>query len=59
MGNKPFGEKKIQSDVSPSYSNSSLQAQKTLAEEPMWDAGTISEREDRIVNFALQRWAIY
>ena len=58
MGNKPFEDKKIQPDDRPSYSNSSLQVQKTLAEETMWDTGTISEREDRIVKFALERWTI-
>jgi len=58
MGNKPFEDKKTQPDDRPSYSNSSLQVQKTLAEETMWDAETISEREDRLVEFTLQRWAI-
>ncbi|MCY4578354.1 MAG: HNH endonuclease family protein, partial [Chloroflexi bacterium] len=58
MGNKPFEDKKTQPDDRPSYSNSSLQVQKTLAEQTMWDAGTISEREDRLVEFALKRWTI-
>ena len=58
MGNKPFEEKKIQPDDRPSYSNSSLQVQKSLVNEAMWDTRTIKEREDRIVKFALQRWTI-
>ena len=56
MGNKPFEEKKFQPGDRPSYSNSSLQVQKDLAKEAKWNARNISEREDRLVEFALRRW---
>ena len=56
MGNKPFEEKRCRLGNSPSYANSSLLVQKELAEQKSWNAKAISERETRIVEFALQRW---
>ena len=58
MGNKPFEKKRCQPGNKPSYSNSSLQVQKELAELTMWDVEGISNRETKIIDFALQRWRV-
>ena len=58
MGSKPFEEKRWQPEDKPSYSNSSLLVQKELSNQNKWTAETIREREDRIVQFALQRWSV-
>ena len=58
MGNKPFTEKKCQPDDNPSYTNSSLLVQRELVEESEWNVGAIEARENRIVNFALERWRV-
>lgn len=56
MGNKPFKEKKSQPEGRPSYENSSLLVQKELTNWHSWDVESISQREDKIAKFALQRW---
>ena len=58
MGNKPFVEKRFQPQDRPSYANSILRVQKDLAKQCKWNSGTIGEREDRLVQFALQRWSV-
>lgn len=59
MGSKPFSEKRYSAGPSqPCYANSSLWVQKELAEKSIWNSETVREREDRLVNFALQRWNI-
>ena len=59
MGSKPFAEKRYSADpCQPCYANSSLWVQKELAKKCEWNSETVKEREDRIVNFALQRWNI-
>ena len=57
MGNKPFNEKKWQPGNKPSYSVSSLLVQRELAECDAWDKTRIDKREEKIIAFALQRWA--
>ena len=57
MGNKPFNEKKWQPGNKPSYSVSSLLVQRELAECDAWDKTKIDKREEKIIAFALQRWA--
>ena len=52
MGNRPFDEKKRK------YRDSSLRVQRELTAEEEWNDSTIEVREDRIVEFALRRWAI-
>ena len=58
MGNKKFQEKRWQPEEIPSYSNSSLQLQKMLANLSAWNVGSINEREAAIIQFALQRWSV-
>ena len=58
MGNKTFQEKQSQPGDAPSYSNSNLLVQKELSDLPAWDVDAIDDREDEIVAFALQRWAV-
>ena len=58
MGNRTFQDKQRQPDDAPSYSNSNLLVQKELSDLPTWDVGAINDREDDIVAFALQRWAV-
>ena len=58
MGNKSFQRKRWRSKNRPSYSNSNLLVQKELAELTAWNVEEISERERRIVQFALQRWSV-
>ena len=52
MGDKPFGEKKLK------YVGSSLRVQRDLADWTKWNADSIQEREDKIVEFALKRWSV-
>ena len=58
MGNRPFKEKKYQPGDRPSYANSSLRVQKDLTNWHTWDVESISQREDKIAKFALQRWRV-
>ena len=58
MGNKPFHEKRLQAEDSPSYANSDLRVQRVLAGLCEWNPKTIEAREDKLVAFALERWAI-
>ena len=58
MGNRPFQEKKIQPESKASYANSSLLVQKELTNWSEWDVDAISQREDKIAKFALQRWSV-
>ena len=58
MGSKPFEDKRQQPEGKPSYSNSSLMVQRQLATNTSWCAAAIGNREDRIVEFALQRWSV-
>ena len=58
MGNKPFQKKRWLPKNKPSYSNSSLLVQKELAGLTTWNVEEISNRERRIVEFALQRWSV-
>ena len=57
MGNKPFHEKKWQPGDKPSYSVSSLLVQRELAKCDTWNKSKIHKREDKIIAFALERWA--
>ena len=52
MGNKPFEEKKLK------YVDSSLRVQRELVGWDEWNNATICERENAIVEFALQRWSV-
>lgn len=58
MGNKPFEAKRVQPEDRPSYAKSSLLAQRELAEKTKWTADEVTERERRIVAFALRRWRV-
>ena len=58
MGNRTFQEKRWQPGIVPSYSNSNLLVQKELAERITWDVGEISDRHQRIMQFALHRWSV-
>ena len=58
MGNKAFEEKQYQPCDRPSYANSNLMVQNALAKQPTWSAEKIGDREDEIVEFALQQWSI-
>ncbi|MCY4652045.1 MAG: DUF262 domain-containing HNH endonuclease family protein [Dehalococcoidia bacterium] len=64
MGNKAFKKKRFNPDPhKPSYTNSGLWVQRELGKvvAPQlseWNAETIREREDKIVEFALQRWSV-
>ncbi len=58
MGNRTFQEKRWQSGDAPSYSNSNLLVQKELSDLLTWDVDAINDREDDVVAFALQRWAV-
>ena len=58
MGSKPFNDKQFQPEGNPSYTISSLMVQKELANQCNWNAETVREREDKIVEFALQRWSV-
>ena len=52
LSNNPFTEKKAK------YADSSLRVQRELKRFDQWNSDTIREREDRIVEFALKRWAV-
>ncbi len=52
LSNKPFEEKRLK------YGKSSLRVQRELKRFDQWNSDTIREREDRIVEFALKRWAV-
>lgn len=52
LSNKPFEEKRLK------YVESNLRIQRNLADLSEWNPDTISEREDRIVEFALSRWGL-
>ena len=52
MGNKPFVEKKRK------YGDSSLRVQRDLTNWSRWSVKAIREREDAIVEFALNRWKV-
>ena len=56
MGNKPFEEKRRQPGKKPSYANSSLLVQKELTKRRSWNVKAITRREDKIIEFAMQRW---
>ena len=58
MGNRTFQEKRLQLGDAPSYSNSNLLVQKELAERTTWTVEEISDREQRIIQFALHRWGV-
>ncbi len=58
MGNRPFEDKRWQPDDRPSYSNSSLLVQKELADLTVWNDEQIKDREQKIVEFALERWKL-
>lgn len=52
LSNNPFSAKKAK------YADSSLRVQRGLARFGEWNSDTIREREDKIVEFALKRWAV-
>ena len=52
LSNKSFCKKKAM------YACSSLRVQRELADLNEWNVNTIKEREDRIVEFALNRWSV-
>ena len=58
MGNKPFDQKRKRDKGLPCYANSSLRVQRELASLSEWNSEAIREREDRIIEFALNRWSI-
>jgi hypothetical protein len=58
-GNLPFDEKKVASDGREAeYQSSNLQVQRNLAEYDEFGRKEIDEREQKIVEFALEEWAI-
>ena len=52
MGNSPFREKRQK------YGDSSLRVQRDLTNRSKWSVKAIREREDAIVEFALERWKV-
>ena len=64
MGNRPFEDKRDareeseSGDKGPCYRNSILRVQKDLARYEQWNAESIQERGNRIIEFALERWRI-
>ena len=62
MGNKPFNEKRDGDPSStpkiPAYADSVLRVQQDLKDYSEWTPKTIREREDAIVEWALERWRV-
>ena len=62
LGNKLFKKKRDgdqSSDIKiPAYVGSDLRVQRDLKDFCKWDQETIRQREDAIVEFALQRWSV-
>ena len=62
LSNKPFEEKRDGDPNStpklPAYMESVLRIQSDLKDYPKWTPDTIRDREDAIVEFALERWKV-
>ena len=58
LSNKPFEKKKNGDPDIPAYENSDLRIQRDLRDYFKWTPDTIRDREDAIVEFALERWKV-
>jgi hypothetical protein len=58
-GNKPFPDKKgAAGQTTPGYANANLRSERELARWDDWTPAAILERRERIVTWALRRWAV-
>lgn len=58
-GNKPFPDKKGTPGLAtPCYANSNLKSERELARYDDWTVDTLRDRRERIVAWALKRWAV-
>ena len=58
LSNKPFEQKRDGDPYLPAYENSTLRIQKDLKDYSEWTPKTIQEREDAIVEWAMERWRV-
>ena len=58
LSNRPFPDKKGDTDRNRSYAESPLWQERELVEDDDWTPETIDERRERLLTWARERWAI-